>query len=170
MWIAIIALVTSIVALVWNIVRDLIIDRVKIKIEINVGRIFSVAGTQGRAVFVGISEPLAQTNRRPLVIQFSITNIGRRPVVIEKISGKYKKNQTEKYWVLTTRDLPKVVEPYGTLFEHSDELTILKDLLDEKYDYLFAMDTKSKQWKVSKQNINKLKEDIKDFFPLGWRS
>lgn len=163
-YISVIAIVISLISLVWNIVRDLLLDVIKVKVTVMIGRMVPVQGMQNRVVFLGVSE-LNEEHRKSLQILFTATNAGRRPIVIEKVGGKYtKKHQkanqaARRFFILTTRQLPKKLEPYEAHSEYSDDASVLKELRDGVIKELFLVDSIGKHWKVQRGAIRKLRRD-----------
>ena len=115
----------SSVAVGWNLYRD-ISDKGKISVTFYIGNIF------------GGAEPPEKD-----FLIFNVTNIGRRPIMITQIGGAHKL----KHFLITGRNVPKMLQPGEYLSEYTDDLSILKK------DILFfgAWDSLGKIWKVNKK-------------------
>lgn len=155
--ISVIALVTSIVALLWNIVRDMIVDRVILEVKMTLGVITPVVTTQ-KSLFVSISELPPETTG--IEVLFSITNTGRRNIVVEKISGEYNVPAPDRRgFFFTARGLPKLLEPYHTHSEFSSDQRLVRELTEGKISAVYAMDTKGKKWFVPDKKLKQLVQE-----------
>jgi hypothetical protein len=160
-YIALFALLVSFMALAWNILRDIVIDRIKLNLEATAGEILLVAGMPGRGAFKDADAEPEKVIENPKVA-FTITNIGRRPVMVAKIGGDYIKphEPDKKYWLLNTRELPKMLLPYERHIEIADKGKLLFDIKNNNVSKIFVQDTKGKKWFLSKKGVERLKKTI----------
>jgi len=153
------ALITSLIALGWNIVRDLFLERVKLEVDLRLGAQSRVVGTS-KAVFFSGSDIPKEVSKVELL--FSVTNVGRRNVVVEKINGDYNHPEPSRVaFFFTARELPKLLEPYATHSEISDSQELVQELLSGEVKSVYAIDTKGKKWYVPSSQIEKAKKDYK---------
>ena len=160
--IALIALVTSIVSLLWNIIRDLIVDRVRVTLSASAGGLLSVQGIPTRGVFRDADSEYTPTSPQ---VGFTITNIGRRPVLLSKIWGKYSKKAQRNdakhpMFILNTVELPKMIEPYETIMELCNDQPFMADLKANRVSHLYVQDSKGKDWRVSKKGMARLQQTV----------
>jgi hypothetical protein len=158
--IGIIALTTSIASLLWNIIRDLILDKVSIHVEAEAGTVLPIAGITNRTMFRSSDADKEIQIKDPKVV-FFITNMGRRSILVSKIGGEFKKKaqtniKTKPYWILHTRELPKMREPYETLGEYCDDKVFMKDVKNNELEKVFAEDSKGKRWYINKKGMQRL--------------
>ena len=142
-----IALSVSTIALGWNIVRDLFMDRVKVSISASVGELQKYPGSSTTGMFRD-----ADTEFKPQKpsIAFYVTNMGRRPVGIAKIQGTYRKAVDGKpCWIFHSRELPKLLQPYESVTEINDAGDILAELENKNLGKVYVVDTKGKKWALS---------------------
>ena len=160
--IALIALITSIISLLWNIIRDLVLDKVKIYINARAGGLLPIQGVNNKGFFRDADSEYTPKNPR---ICFTVTNTGRRPVLILKIWGKYSKKSElfgKKYpqFVVNTIDLPKMINPYETLSEFCDDLSFMSDLKSGLVLGIYVRDSKGKDWLMTKKEMKNLLKTI----------
>jgi hypothetical protein len=157
--IAFLALLVSFGAFGWNIIRDLIVDKTKVDVEASAGGTFMIKGIPNKGVFISAgSEPEGKVADPQ--VAFFITNTGRRPIVIEKICGEYKKGLKKPFWFLNTRELPKMIQPYERLVEIADSLEFINELKDGKVTRIWVQDTKGKRWYIDRKKLKKLHETV----------
>lgn len=120
--------VLSTVALIWNIIRDLS-DRPNLKIE----------------AMIGYALP-SEVKKHSLYL--TVSNISKRPVMIKGWFGELKSTN----FMVTTRQLPKMLKESEYLTEQLDDLTVF----DQGLKCLYVTDSSDKKWKVSSKAINKL--------------
>ena len=160
--IALIALFTSIVALLWNIIRDLLLDKVKVSLEASAGGLIPVKGMPSKFWFRDADSEYSPTNPQ---ICFTVTNVGRRPILISKIWGKFSKEAQSSggkhpLFIVNTVDLPKKIEPYEKLTEICYDTDFMVALKNNQVTHLYAQDSKGKDWQISKKRMNRLPETI----------
>lgn len=136
---AIIGAIGSAVAITWNVIRELH-DRANLKIEAMIGRIVP-----------------HHTDRVNLVI--TITNIGRRPVVVTKWGGFWKKSVKGKPgFIVIPQGLPKLLKESDYFNEYTDDLSILSPNLKK----ICVWDSAGREWKISRKNLKRLFKDLKE--------
>jgi hypothetical protein len=84
---------------------------------------------------------------------YSITNIGRRPILVTTIGGKTKGNP----FIINPRSLPTMLKPGEYVIEYTPDLSIINDNLLQ----LFAIDSIGKYHKVRKRVLKSLINDMK---------
>jgi len=165
--ISILGLIASLIALTWNIIRDLIKDRTKLELNVKFGGLVAVKGFPS-AMFVrkgAIPDKTIPDER----ILFSIVNSGRRPVMIEAIGANYKNNMLSFFagkqaMHIVAGELPKMLQPYE-VFNHKDCIDdnvkkIFEEMMKGRIKHFFVRDTKGKQWKNSNKNMKALLNDF----------
>ena len=159
--IAILALAVSFGALGWNIVRDLIIDRVKLDLEATAGELIPVQGIPGRFGFVDADAEPDRVIANPL-IAFTVTNTGRRPVLVVRIWGTYvtPEDPGRPRFLLNTRELPKMLEPYERHVEFGHDRGLMEDIRNNNISELWVEDSKGKRWLISPKHMERLKKTV----------
>ena len=111
--IALLALVVSFLALGWNIVRDLIFDRVCLDFSAAFGELGNIKSSTS-AVFADAGSLLPDHKFDNPQLLIWVVNTGRRPIVISNIRGKYKKAHISggKHFAIVAIGLPKMLQPY----------------------------------------------------------
>ena len=130
--------ITSLVALIWNIIRALR-NKPKLKINANIGKI-----------------PPRFADRDYLFI--SITNISYRPVEVAIWGGRKKKSVKGKRLIICdSPNLPRFLKEGENYMGYTDDLSILSPELKK----ICIWDTALREWKVSRKNLKRLFEDLK---------
>ena len=155
--ISLLALAVSFFALAWNIIRDLIIDRVKIHLSLAVGKLHSHDAINGKALFINADEAEAKTISNPYLLSFTVTNIGRRSVVIAKIAGRFKLGQEKPQWIWHTKYLPIMINPYDRHFEFTSDKDAILQMKAGDITDVWAEDTKGKKWHLSGREWSRLR-------------
>lgn len=149
------AFLTAIIALLWNIIRDLILDRVSIKIYIVFGEIGNIKNS-ATALFVeagGLKPNHKFYNTGTLI---KIINTGRRSIVICGVGGELKSGD---HISMAVEGLPKILKPYEEFSSISDIRSSFMDKVkNDEIKKLWAIDTKGKKWLLSNKGLEKLKE------------
>ena len=124
--------VVSTIAIVWNIVRDLWIDK---------GRL---------SVFIEIYKTIPNhANINHVVI--NIVNIGKRPILIK---GWGIKKGKQIYIILPhPENLPKMLKEGEDITEFTDDLSII---ISNDLTEVFVYDSAGKNWYAKKKNIKQL--------------
>ena len=90
----------------------------------------------------------------------TITNVGRRPVMVMGYGGKSRKEGgAQESWLFVWRTLPKMLSEGEYTVELSHETNVVEDLTD-----LLAWDSTGKYWHLSGRRLKKLKKDWKEKF------
>lgn len=152
--ISVFALITAIGALTWNIIRDLVIDKVAVEFSIAFGEIGNIKDTR-TALFAPAGSFSNHKFDNPGVL-LTITNIGRRPIGVASVGGKLKNG--EKLF-MAVAGLPKMLQPYESF---SNIATVKQNFLEiiQKHEIkdLWVMDTKGKKWLLSIEGWKRLKD------------
>jgi hypothetical protein len=160
--IAIVALLFSLTSLIWNIVKDIIIDKVSIKLNLKLG--IKYRTTSGHEFFKGISE-LPAEQKKNVEINFSIVNVGRRPVVISRIEGELQINDASnenKYFFVHSIGLPAILKPYDIHNEFSGHISALERFKENRIKNVFVTDTKEKKWYASTKDIQRIVKELQE--------
>ena len=100
-----------------------------------------------------ISHPIFKNS---LII--TITNIGRRPVLVKGWGGEEKKNVKGKRGIfIVPQGLPRMLKEGEYHTEFTEDLTILSLELKK----LYVWDSTGKYWKVSRKNLKRLFKGVK---------
>lgn len=165
--IATLGLVVSLGVLAWNIIRDLIIDKIKLNLKVRFGGILRIRGTRKGIFIEKGSMPKKKIEDERIL--FNIVNSGRRPIMIEEIGAKYKlfsilrKRVEAKKMSLVSDKLPKILHPYEIFNADTKKIKeIYADLKEGNIKYFFVRDTKGKYWKNSRKNTKKLLNNLKE--------
>ena len=151
--IASISLFLSLVALVWNIVRDLIVDRVKLSV-----RMFSceeiIDGKNKRLVSAGSVDNTQRVEKANSdeKICFKITNIGRRDVEVDCIIAEYSDGMG---WALVV-DEKRYLKPYESTDANTGNTELKEKLKNKKVNLIYVKDTKDHKWEFSSRDIERL--------------
>ena len=129
--IALYGAILSSVLLGWNIYRDLT-DKGSLRVHCYIGNIIIPGGPKDENDY----------------LVYSITNVGRKPTLVTHIGGKTKEND----FMITPRELPKMLKPGEYLLEYTRDLSILNDNLL----CLWALDSFGKAHKVKKSVLKDL--------------
>ena len=161
--IALLALLIAFIALAWNIIRDLILDRISIKIHIVFGEVGNIENsTTGLFVDAGSLKPNHKFDNTGTLVK--IINTGRRSVVVSGVGGELKNGDNIS---MAVEGLPKILKPYEEFSCISDiKSSFMNKVKDNGIKKLWAKDTKGKKWLLSKEGLKKLKETA-DYINLG---
>lgn len=135
--IAIWGAVLSTVAMGWNLYRDLM-DKGRLRVNCYFGMIVQEG--------VGIE--------KEDVLFWTITNIGRKPVLLTHIGGQLK----DTHFMLKDHvGLPKMLQPGEYVSDHMDEFSVFKG---KELKNLTAIDSIGRTYKAPKKQLNKVKERL----------
>ena len=149
------ALSAALIALAWNIIRDLILDRVSIKIHVIFGEVGNIKNST-TALFAeaGSLKPDHKFDNTGTLVK--IINTGRRSVVVSGVGGEFKNGD---HFSMAVEGLPKILKPYEEFSNISDLRSGFMDKVkNNELKKLWAKDTKGKKWLLSKKELEKLKE------------
>ena len=145
--IALAGLALSGIAIGWNVYRDLT-DRGQLRVGCKLGYIVVPGG------------PADET----LQLIWRVTNIGRRPVVVESVGGAKARGflrripKEDGYFILSTRNpLPIVLDPGVSLHESTANLSVLDDL-----KYVAAWDSLDRVYKANRRQLKALKRERRE--------
>ena len=125
--------ILSTVAVTWNVVRDLG-DRPRLKVEAMIGKMYP-DHTDREYVFV------------------TITNIGRRPVVVKGCGGRKKKHVPGKRGIfIVSIGLPRTLKEGEYHNEWTPDLSFINDDLEK----IHVWDSAGREWKISRKNLRYL--------------
>ena len=149
------ALFIAIIALVWNIIRDFILDRISIKIHIVFGEVGNITNST-TALFAeaGSLKPDHKFDNKGTLVK--IINTGRRDVVICGVGGELKDGH---HISMAVQGLPKILKPYEEFSNISDIRSGFMDKVkNDEINKLWVVDTRGKKWLLSNEGLKKLKE------------
>jgi len=139
--------IASLVAIIWNIIRALR-DKPKLKIDARIEKQFRTD-----AVF----DKFPNKRYRDYLI-ITVTNIGRRPLVV-KSWGWMKKKGKEGNRRITfgALHLPRMLNEG----EYHTETTAPLSTLSSDIENIFVQDSVGREWEAKRKNLKRLLEDIK---------
>ena len=149
--ISIFALIFSIASIVWNIIRDILLDSIKLSPRIFMGEeIHDDKGMQ-RAVSAGtrISVMDSEKTTHAKKAFFEITNIGRRDIEIDCIRAEYTNGHS---WYLPINE-KRYLKPYESTNANTENLELKEHLKNKTIGVLYVQDTKGKKWNFSNNDI-----------------
>lgn len=152
---ALLALLIAGISLLWNIIRDLILDRISIKIHITFGEVGNIKNsTTGLFAEAGSLKSDHKFDNAGTLVK--IINTGRRSVVVCGVGGELKNGD---YISMAVEGLPKILKPYEEFLSISDiRSSFMNKVKNNEIKKLWAEDTKGKKWLLSKNGLEKLKE------------
>lgn len=147
----------ALIALIWNIIRDLN-DKGNLFLNVNLGKVIKTAHNK-TYIFSG---PDVEKQPGPFVLAIFITNTGKRPVLVNKwyiTSGSKKEKGID---VVIPYDLPRKLNETET---HSEISTDFKKI---KYPIrsIVVVDSTGKEWKVEKIQLDKINRSFKKYQQL----
>ncbi len=145
------ALLTAVVALVWNIIRDLIADKIQIE--------FYIAGniTNSSTRLFADAGSLKPDHYFDNPVMFvHIINTGSKQIGINGLGGKYL-DQDELSVVL--EGLPRMLQPYEVFSTVAPVKNhFLENVQNKQIKSLWITDTKNNKWYLSKRGWKRLQE------------
>lgn len=132
--------ILSSIAFGWNLYRDLT-DRGKLRVHCFIGKIADSASPR-------------KPEELDDYLVYSVTNVGKRPILLKHIGGIEKKNN---FIILPHNPLPKMLLPGEYFLDYTEEL----DILDEDLRHLIAVDSLGRNHKVPRRQVRKLKREYK---------
>ncbi len=151
--IAITSLLFSLIALIWNIVRDIFIDRIKLSVHVFIGG--EITDERGRQIVASAGSTISvlgveQTVRAKKVF-FRITNIGRRDIEIDCIKAKYIDGTG---WYLPINE-KRYLKPYESTNANTENSELQRNLKSQKVKSIYVEDTKGIKWNFPDRDIEK---------------
>lgn len=134
-WFSIIAVLISVIALGWNIYRD-VLDTGKLNVSIVFGDLVVDGEVQGKQAVL------------------AITNVGRRPLIIRNIGGKDKTGQP--FFLLPRTLLHKALNEGEIVQEIINNWDQYSDITE-----LTVWDTKGKKHKANKRELKLFNKSVK---------
>ncbi len=141
-------------ALAWNIIRDLVMDKVAIEFSIIFGERGNIRDSKTGLFASAGSFPNHQFDNPGMLVK--IINIGRRPVGVSKVGGKFRDG---KQFFMAVDGLPKMLQPYEIFSSISDaKRKFLENIKKDEVECLWATDTKGKKWLLPSEKQFLLKD------------
>jgi hypothetical protein len=129
----------STLAIGWNLYRDLM-DKGRLRVNCYFGMIVQEG--------VGIE--------KENVLFWNITNIGRKPVVLTQMGGRFKDN----YFVLKQHvTLPRTLQPGEFVTGYMEDFSIMEG---KDVKTLTAIDSIGRIYKAPRKQVREVKKDLKD--------
>lgn len=148
------ALITAIGALAWNIIRDIVLDKVGIEFSVAFGELGNIKNSTTGAFVDAGSLPNHLFDNSGMLVR--ITNTGRRPIGVGGVGGELRNGQ----WISMVVDgLPKMLQPYEIFSSASNiKPNFLEKIQKDEIKNLWVMDTKNEKWLLSKKGWKRLKD------------
>jgi len=149
------ALFTAIVALLWNIIRDLIIDKVSVKIHIAFGETGNIKDSS-TALFAeaGSLKPNHKFSNTGMLVK--IINIGRRSIVVCGVGGELNNGS---HFSMAVKGLPRILKPYEEFSNISEITNSFMDIVkNNEIKKIWAEDTKGGKWLLSDEGFKNFKK------------
>jgi len=92
-------------------------------------------------------------------VTFSVTNNGRRPVVVQKVGGYHVTGKTREFIIANeySEVLPARLEPYGSVHPWTEDLSIFA----EPIEFVGAWDSLGRLYKCSKRDLRFVVERVR---------
>ena|SRR3989338_5335791 len=150
--IASISLVFSLVALVWNIARDIIFDRIKLNLRLSVGETIRDDKNKSRFITAGVKITDHGISKKIVAekIYFRITNIGRKDIEIDCIRAEYDEPGQILYLPI---DDKRYLKPYESTNASTENLELKNKIKMGKIKSIYVLDTKNKKWNFDRRDI-----------------
>jgi hypothetical protein len=138
----------------WNLYRDSH-DRAKLEVSASIRRFVTAADGRAFAIAQKLSVEGA-SNQAYIVI--SVTNVGRRPVMIKGWGGRWcNPINGKRMFTIIGRDLPKMLSEGEYHLEYTDDFKVTgKNVKD-----LYVWDSSGKEWKLPKGEFKRLKQEVR---------
>ena len=148
------ALITALGALTWNIIRDLLLDKVDIQFSIAFGELGNIKNSTTGVFADAGSLPNHLFDTPGTLVR--ITNTGRKPVGVAGVGGELKSGQ----WISMAVDgLPKMLQPYEIFSSTSNvKQNFLERIQKDEIKDLWVTDTKNEKWLLSAEGWKRLKD------------
>ncbi len=163
LFISFMALFISFCALGWNIIRDLIIDRPRLKIKVDYGSLISIRESSNKQ-FIPDNEGYDVSSESKGLL-FTVVNHGKEQIVVNGIGGNYKLldillRKSKKHLSIICKELPREVKPHGVFNKFVDNSSAIKDIKDKKIAFFWVQDVEGRKWNISKKDMRKLIKKI----------
>ena len=145
--------ILSSITLGWTLYRDLR-DRRRVRFNVEIRKLG--VRSDGAMFSIAPSSNIEGTTEEVFFV-FSMVNVGRRPVRLKTIFTQYKKPVEGKAGlVFSARDLPKTLDEHEA---HDEYCEFDKRFLSENVKAISVSDVAGKEWKLSRRQLKKLRED-----------
>ena len=134
LWIALTSVGISCISLGWNIVRD-VVDRGTLRVKCAVTHIKGPGWDENRDY-----------------VSWTVTNTGRRPIVVGKIGGNYPSGMS--FAVAPHERMPRTLQPGEALVEYTESVDVGRTIA------LCAWDTLNHVYRAPKQDLRAIKRDF----------
>ncbi len=135
--------VVSSIALLWNILRDAK-DKPKIILDVEIGIIVPVQNKK-KYIFV------------------TITNVGRRPVIVKELKGVKTKLINLPYVLIATKQLPKILNEGEYIQETIHDLNWLDNI-----EKIYIKDSTGREWYLPRNKMKLLKKQYTEYKKQIW--
>lgn len=155
--VAVSALAISFAALGWNIVRDLILDRVQLSFTAAFGECGNIKNSNTGVFADAGSLPNHKFDNPHMLI--SAVNTGRRPIVLSNVGGEYKNDGTSsgKQFSIVAAGLPKMLQPYEVFTSTGRARPdFIKQVQMNNVEKLWVQDSKGGKWELSSEGWERL--------------
>jgi hypothetical protein len=151
---AIYAAIVSSIGVGWNVYRELH-DRSRVKISVSLMRIST--GADGRQFTVAPHLPIESASAAVHVV-VKITNVGRRPVLLQGWGGEWKipENGKDKF-VVISQGLPRMLKGHESHQEFTPDLSVVSPNIKA----LFVWDSSGKNYYVSNKKLRETVEQAR---------
>jgi len=155
-FLAIYAAVLSSIGLGWNLYRELY-DRTRVKVSVSLMRLMT--GTDGRQFAVAPDVPVKDASAGVHVV-FKMTNVGRRPVLLQGWGGEWKvpENGKDKF-VVISQGLPRMLKGHETHQEFTPDLSVV----GQNIKTLFVWDAAGNNWHISRKELREAVEQARKY-------
>lgn len=157
--IALLALLASFLALGWNIVRDLILDKVSLDFSAAFGETGNIKGYVG-GVFADAGALMPEHKFDNPQMLISVVNTGRRPIVISNVRGEYKNADTSGgiHFGIMAAELPKMLQPYEIFSSVGPARpAFIEHLRSNNIKKIWIEDSAGGKWNLSAEGWRRLK-------------
>lgn len=154
----------------WNIIRDLVLDRVSLELSIAFGEKKNIQNSN-TSIFLNAGSLLPEHKFDKPMMLVQVVNSGKKPIVISSIGGANLKNM--KQLAVPMGGLPRMLQPYevfSTISEAKGDL--IQQIVRNDIQKFWVIDTKDKKWKLSSRKWKILREtaayiDSKKHLPIN---
>lgn len=136
------AFLTALGALTWNIIRDLVADKVAVEFYVAFGEMGDIKGSMtGLFADAGSLLPDHKFDNPGMLVE--IINIGRKPVAISNVGGGLRTGEDIS---MVVDGLPKMLQPYEIFSSSSTaKRNFLEKIQKDEIKDLWVKDTKDKK-------------------------
>ena len=143
------AAILSRIGLSWNLYRELYC-RARVKISISLMRI--ATGADGRQ-FAVTPQSHSENASANLHVVVKMTNVGRRPVLLQGWGGEWKIPERGKdNFAVISQGLPKMLNGHESHQEFTSDLSVVSPNIKA----LFVLDSSGRNWYVSNKELRQI--------------